>query len=151
MKVIFVYCSTLFVVFNILFSSCESGNKDLRLVNNKTHEIDNILNACIDNPELNTLGMIDCELQALENWKTQIQFIFQQLLSISKTNQDKEQLTKSHEKWEEFVLQEEEFLNNSYNKLDGSMWRVILISKKVELYRKRYLDLKDYLTLFENL
>ena len=125
----------LFFSLNIVF-----GQTD------KEHPIDIELQNCLDSSEnYTTKGMTDCVIRATEKWDKELNKNYQELLKLL-TVEQKEKLKISQIKWIEFRDKELEFSNQLYNDMGGTMWIPIAAETKLEITKKRALELSVYIS-----
>ncbi len=111
----------------------------------KDHPITKQLQTCL-NAEKNqtTAGMIACTNQAQEQWDKELNTNYSVL--ISKLSADeKEKLKVAQRNWIAYRDKEIEFARTMYVNMQGTMWRVVLADRQMELTKQRALELKAYL------
>ncbi len=97
-----------------------------------------------DTANHSTYGMLECEIQAMEAWKAEMDSLYFTLLE-SLDPEPKELLQQSQEAWEQYFHAEAEFSTRFYLDLDGTMWHIEMLSRQREFYRQRALALGAYL------
>jgi uncharacterized protein YecT (DUF1311 family) len=111
----------------------------------KDHPITKQLQTCL-NAEKNqtTAGMIACTNQAQLQWDKELNTNYSVL--ISKLSADeKEKLKVAQRNWIAYRDKEIEFARTMYVNMQGTMWRVVLADRQMELTKQRALELKAYL------
>lgn len=114
------------------------------------HPIDQWCLECLDqDSNWTTVGMIQCEAQALEKWQQEMDKFYQLLLD-SLSEESATVLMKAQEAWLVYAEEEKHFSSQLYyNEMDGTMWRVISAGRISSIYRERALALKEYYDLYE--
>lgn len=114
------------------------------LLGQAKHPIDLALQQCLDSEDhFTTKGMTDCVLKALENWDSELNKNYNELLKLLSDTQ-KEKLKTSQIKWIEFRDKEIDFSNQFYYDMQGTMWHTIATDRKLELTKNRALELLSY-------
>jgi uncharacterized protein YecT (DUF1311 family) len=106
--------------------------------------IDQRLKACLDvEKNQTTAGMIECTNRAQEQWDKELNTNYS--LLIGKLSADeKEKLKVAQRNWIAYRDKEIEFARTMYINMQGTMWRVVLADRQMELTKQRALDLKAY-------
>lgn len=108
----------------------------------KTHKIDLELKNCLAKEEnKSTAAMSQCLYDALDNWDLELNATYK-ILQTKLNSNAKEKLKDSQRQWIKFRDKEVEFINETYGKADGTMWRVIKIDKILEITRNRTEELQ---------
>jgi uncharacterized protein YecT (DUF1311 family) len=111
----------------------------------KEHPIDTELQNCLDTSEnYTTKGMTDCVVQATEKWDLELNKNYQKLLNLL-TAEQKEKLKITQREWVEYRDKEIEFSNQLYYDMQGTMWIPVAAQTKLDLTRKRTVELKNYI------
>lgn len=106
------------------------------------HEIDFFCEECIEeNPT--TVGMIDCIADAMRQWDSELNHQYQRLKD-SLSEEAMATLKTSQLAWIDHRDKEFEMINTVYGSMDGTMYRIIAISQKMEFVKARTLKLKSY-------
>lgn len=112
---------------------------------NSTYQIDKELQDCLDSSEnYTTKGMTDCVSRATEKWDTELNKVYKKLLDLLTTEQ-KEKLKITQRKWVEYRDKEIEFSNQLYYDMQGTMWIPVAAQTKLDLTRKRTIELESYI------
>jgi hypothetical protein len=111
-----------------LISSC--GGSDV-------HDIEFNRLACYQLKEnQNTWGMIECEIEALNKWQTELSSVETEFCKTLPP----EQLVlynKSMEAWNTYCLEHKKFLNKYYSTRGGTMWAIVNLHQKSMIYKKK--------------
>jgi uncharacterized protein YecT (DUF1311 family) len=125
----------LFCLLNLAFGQTE-----------KEHPIDIELQNCLDSSEnYTTKGMTDCVVRATEKWNLELNKNYQKLLNLL-TAEQKEKLKITQREWVEYRDKEIEFSNQLYYDMQGTMWIPVAAQTKLDLTRKRTVELERYIT-----
>lgn len=109
----------------------------------RAHPIDSWLDACTEqNPS--TMGMIQCRLQALEKWDSELNGKYRALMALLDLSKQAE-LRNAQRAWLEHRDLEIKFLQSVYGSKQGTLFKVILAGEMMELTRKRALALASCL------
>lgn len=110
--------------------------------------IDIRLKECLADPEhYTTIGMIECYVQANEEWDAELNKYYK-LLGALLSKEEKDKLLASQRLWLKFRDSENDFLTTTYINLGGTMWRIVASERRMDMVRTRTLELKRY---YENL
>lgn len=110
-----------------------------------TYQIDKELQDCLDSSEnYTTKGMTDCVSTATEKWDTELNKAYIELLDLLTTEQ-KEKLKIAQREWIEYRDKEIEFSNQLYYDMQGTMWIPVAAQTKLDLTRKRTIELESYI------
>lgn len=106
--------------------------------------IDQQLEACLNlKQNQTTAGMIECTNRAQEQWDKELNKNYS--LLIGKLSADeKEKLKVAQRNWIAYRDKEIEFARAMYMNMQGTMWRVVLADRQMELTKQRALELKAY-------
>lgn len=111
------------------------------------HPIDIALDNCMDkNPS--TQGMVGCLDAAYKKWDAELNKNYKALSGKMDVPQ-KAALLAAQRKWIEYRDLEFKAQTSVYVTLQGTMYQPMAISDRVEVVKKRALDLKGYLDLLE--
>jgi uncharacterized protein YecT (DUF1311 family) len=120
----------------------------LNLAFGQTHEehpIDIELQNCLDSSEnYTTKVMTDCVVRATEKWDVELNKSYQKLLTLLTAGQ-KEKLKIAQRNWVEYRVKEVEFSNQLYSDMQGTMWIPVAAQTKLDLTRKRTIELESYI------
>lgn len=132
-KVIFLFC---------LFSfSCFSQEEK--------HPIDNAMNQCL-NDAITTAEQRNCVKEAYEKWDILLNESYRQFLNKLSKN-EKELLVTAQRNWIEFRDAEFAFINLYYYQQEkGTLLFVMGDFRKMEVVKKRALEIQEYIQSLEN-
>ncbi len=131
------YIVLLSLVFCLILQA--SGQQEI-----KEHPIDQQLKACLNTAQnQNTAGMIACTNRALEQWDKELNKNYNLLLTKLAAD-EKEKLKAAQRNWIAWRDKEMEFAKTMYLNLQGTMWRVVLAERQMELTKQRALELQSY-------
>lgn len=124
----------LFCLLNLAFGQIE-----------KEHPIDIGLQNCLDSSEsYTTKGMTDCVVRATGKWDEELNKNYQELLTLL-TAEQTDKLKIAQRKWIEYRNKEIEFSNQLYYDMEGTMWIPVAAQTKLDLTRKRTIELESYI------
>jgi uncharacterized protein YecT (DUF1311 family) len=113
------------------------------------HPIDAWLEQCTAKDE-STAGQLTCLGEAFGKWDTELNRVYKALAAklpeAGKTAMRTAQLA-----WLKFRDEELKLLDAFYDPLDGSMYRLMKAADRVDLIRKRVLELASYLDVLSQL
>lgn len=103
---------------------------------------------CLDD-SLSTAGMCNCTIQAMDSWDKELNKNYNLLMkSLSQPN--KEFLKSAQKEWILYRDKEFELINRIYyTELQGTMYYPMAWNSKLEIVKKRALELKDYFELIK--
>ncbi len=111
------------------------------------HPIDIALDKCMDkNPS--THGMIGCLDEAYKKWDAELNKNYK-ALSLKMDTKQKAALLAAQRKWIEYRDLEFKVQTSVYETMQGTMFQPMAVNDRMEVVKKRALDLKSYLDLFE--
>jgi len=109
--------------------------------------IDIALDKCMDkNPS--TQGMVGCLNDAYKKWDAELNKNYK-ALSLKLNLNQKTALLAAQRKWIEYRDLEFKALVSVYETMDGTMYQPMIVNDRLEVVKKRALDLKSYLDLLE--
>ena len=111
------------------------------------HPIDKALEACIDKNG-STAGMVECTDKAYEAWDKELNKNYSALMQSLKPKQ-KETLRLAQLEWIKFRDLEFKLVDSVYDTMQGTMYIPMRVDARMEVIRKRALDLKGYLELIK--
>jgi uncharacterized protein YecT (DUF1311 family) len=112
------------------------------------HPIDAWLEECTARDE-STFGELACLAAAYEKWDAELNRVYQELMSA--LPEDSRPALKSAQiAWLKLRDEEIKLLGALYDILDGSMYRVMKAADRVDIVRKRALELSSYLDVLNN-
>ncbi|MEI7584129.1 lysozyme inhibitor LprI family protein [Runella sp.] len=111
------------------------------------HPIDVALDKCIDkNPS--TQGMVGCLDEAYKKWDAELNKNYK-ALTLKMDAKQKAALLAAQRKWIEYRDLEFKAQLSVYETMEGTMFQPMIVNDRMEVVKKRALDLKSYLDLFE--
>ncbi|MEZ4903577.1 MAG: lysozyme inhibitor LprI family protein [Spirosomataceae bacterium] len=111
------------------------------------HPIDVALDKCMDkNPS--TQGMVGCLEDAYKKWDAELNKNYK-ALSLKLDTKQKTALLAAQRKWIEYRDLEFKALGSVYETMEGTMYQPMIVNDRLEVVKKRALDLKSYLDLLE--
>jgi uncharacterized protein YecT (DUF1311 family) len=109
------------------------------------HPIDKSLGACIDkNPS--TAGMVECTDKAYVAWDKELNKNYGELMRTLKPGQ-KEALRTAQLEWIKYRDLDFKLIDSIYDKMEGTMYISMRIDSRMEVVKKRALQLKGFLEL----
>ncbi|MFN8343773.1 MAG: lysozyme inhibitor LprI family protein [Spirosomataceae bacterium] len=137
MKLFSVFFFTFFVFSGAVFSQ-EADEK---------HPIDIALDKCMDkNPS--TQGTVGCLDEAYKKWDAELNKNYK-ALTLKMDAKQKAALLAAQRKWIEYRDLEFKAQLSVYETMQGTMFQPMIVNDRMEVVKKRALDLKSYLDLFE--
>lgn len=113
----------------------------------EAHPIDTALDKCMDkNPS--TQGMIGCIDEAYKKWDAELNKNYKALTAQLSPKQ-KATLLASQRKWLEYRDLEFKNIATFYETMEGTMYQPMAVSDRMEVVKKRALDLKGFLDILE--
>jgi uncharacterized protein YecT (DUF1311 family) len=112
------------------------------------HPIDKTLEACIDKNG-STAGMVECTDKAYAAWDKELNKNYSALMQSLKPKQ-KETLRLAQIEWIKFRDLEFKLVDSLYDTMEGTMYIPMRVDARMEVIRKRALDLKGYLDLIKD-
>lgn len=129
----------LLIIILTFFSVTTFGQMD------STYQIDKELKECLNSAvNYSTKGMTDCVSLATKKWDTELNLKYKQLLDLLTTEQ-KEKLKIAQREWIEYRDKEIEFSNQLYSDMQGTMWIPVAAQTKLDLTRKRAIEIESYI------
>ena len=112
------------------------------------HPIDKALDACIDKNG-STSGMVECTDKAYAAWDKELNKVYGELMRTLSPKQ-KEALKLSELEWIKYRDLEFKFIDSIYDALQGTMYIPMRIAARVEVNKKRALELQHRLDLIKD-
>ncbi len=113
----------------------------------KTHPIDKALDACVEkNPS--TAGMVTCLGEAYDKWDKELNRVYNEL-SRKLAAPGKQALKTAQLEWLKFRDAEFKLLESIYANFEGTMYIPMQADEKLQIVRKRTLDLQDHLDMLK--
>jgi uncharacterized protein YecT (DUF1311 family) len=109
------------------------------------HPIDKALEACIDKNG-STAGMVECTDKAYAAWDKELNKNYSELMRTLKPAQ-KEALKSTELEWIKYRDVNFKFIDSIYDTMQGTMYIPMRIDARMEVIKKRALELKGFLDL----
>jgi len=109
------------------------------------HPIDKALEACIDKNG-STAGMVECTDKAYAAWDKELNKNYSELMRTLKPKQ-KEALRLAELEWIKYRDLDFRLIASIYDTMDGTMYIPMRIDARMEVVKKRALQLKGFLDL----
>lgn len=109
------------------------------------HPIDKALEACIDKNG-STAGMVECTDKAYAAWDKELNKNYSELVRTLKPAQ-KEALKSAELEWIKYRDLNFKFIDSIYDTMQGTMYIPMRIDARMEVIKKRALELKGFLDL----
>ncbi len=113
----------------------------------KEHAIDSWLKGCMEK-DASTLGTNACLTQALARWDKEMNRVYQELNGRLDA-EGRNTLRDAQRAWVAFRDRELAWLGDFYGRLEGSMYGSMLVADRVEVTRRRALELDSLLDVLE--
>jgi uncharacterized protein YecT (DUF1311 family) len=113
------------------------------------HPIDAWLEQCTAKDD-STAGQLTCLGEAFGKWDTELNRVYK-ALTAKLPEAGRVSLRTAQLAWLKFRDEELKLLDAFYNPLDGSMYRLMKAADRVDLIRKRALELASYLDVLSQL
>ena len=110
-----------------------------------THPIDKALEACIDKNG-STAGMVECTDKAFAAWDKELNKSYTELMRAMKPSQ-KESLRLAQLEWIKYRDLEFKLIDSIYDRMEGTMYIPMRIDSRMEVVKKRALELKGFFEL----
>jgi uncharacterized protein YecT (DUF1311 family) len=111
------------------------------------HPIDKALEACIDKNG-STAGMVECTDKAYAAWDQELNKSYGKLMRALKPSQ-KEALRLAQLEWIKYRDLDFKLIDSVYDTMQGTMYIPMRIDARMEVVKKRALELKGYLDLIQ--
>jgi uncharacterized protein YecT (DUF1311 family) len=112
------------------------------------HPIDKALEACIDKNG-STAGMVECTDKAYAAWDKELNQNYGKLMRTLKPPQ-KETLRLAQLEWIKYRDLDFKLIDSVYDTMQGTMYIPMRIAARLEVLKKRALELKDYQDLLQD-
>ena len=109
------------------------------------HPIDKALEACVDKNS-STAGMVECTDKAYAAWDKELNKNYGELMRALKPKQ-KEALRLAQLEWIKYRDLEFKLIDSIFDTMDGTMYIPMRISARMDVIKKRALELKDFTNL----
>lgn len=106
------------------------------------HRIDSLYDAC-RSINVGDVNEIECAHRITEAWDNELNKYYQLLMNILEPS-TKKGLRIAQRQWLSYRDGEFEHIDNFYANMDGTMYRIIAVQRKMEVVRTRALELKWY-------
>jgi len=113
----------------------------------QTHPIDKALEGCIDKNG-STAGMVECADKAYAAWDKELNKNYGELMRTVKPSQ-KEALRLAQLEWIKYRDWDFKLIDSLYDTMQGTMYIPMRIDARMELVKKRALELKGFLDLIQ--
>ena len=111
------------------------------------HPIDKALEGCIDKNG-STAGMVQCTDKAYAEWDKELNKNYGELMRTRKPSQ-KEALRLAQLEWIKYRDLDFKLINALYDTMEGTMYIPMRIDARMEVVKKRALELKGFLDLVQ--
>jgi len=111
------------------------------------HPIDQALDACIEKNG-STAGMVECTDKAYAAWDKELNKNYGELMRALKPAQ-KEVLRAAQLEWIKYRDMDFKFIDSVYDTMQGTMYIPMRIDARMEVVKKRALELKGFLDLVQ--
>lgn len=136
-KIMLIVC---FIVQSIVAYSQTDSPGDSAAAQIDGKWIETILEQCIKAQGQTNNGMVFCLSEALDAWEKQLQdtyaLLYSQMEGSNRTN-----LQLSQSAWVEYKHAQYKFLENYYGTMQGTMYKQIMVSEKIEVVKRRFAEL----------
>ncbi len=135
-----IFRKGLIVVFLLMIFAAGDGFTGEK---EKQHPIDAWLEKCVTS-DSSTIGMTKCAVEANTMWDKEMNRIYKELMKKLPEKQ-KTLLRQSQIQWVKFRDAEFNFISEFYENFEGTIWQNILAGEKINVVKKRTLNLQVYL------
>jgi uncharacterized protein YecT (DUF1311 family) len=111
------------------------------------HPIDKALDACVEKNG-STAGMVECTDKAYAAWDKELNKNYVELMRTLKPTQ-KEALRTAQLEWIKYRDLEFKFIDTVYDTMQGTMYIPMRVDARMEVVKKRALELKGFLDLIQ--
>lgn len=111
------------------------------------HPIDKALETCIDKNG-STAGMVECTDKAYVAWDRELNKNYTELMRTLKAS-GKETLRLAQLEWIKFRDLNFKLIDSVYDRMEGTMYIPMRIDARMEIVKRRALELKAYLDLIQ--
>jgi uncharacterized protein YecT (DUF1311 family) len=108
----------------------------------KEHLIDKVLKNCLER-HYSTMETVQCLDQAYTSWDKELNRVYK-LLEKQLQPADKQILKRAQLDWLKYRDNEFKVINMVYSQLQGTMYIPVSVDRKIEVVKKRVLELVDY-------
>ena len=112
------------------------------LAQNNGHPIDKFLDECMEK-DMSTAGMVKCINEAYDKWDAELNRIYK-LLIKNIDEKSAASLKSAQIEWIAFRDKEFKFIDDIYSKLEGTMYIPMRAADRMEIVKKRVLELDAY-------
>ncbi|MBS1614421.1 MAG: DUF1311 domain-containing protein [Bacteroidetes bacterium] len=102
--------------------------------------IDETLEQCIKQKGSTNNGVVACLVEALDAWEKQLhdtyELLYSQMEGANRIN-----LQSSQTAWEAYKKAQYRFLENYYGSMEGTMYKQIMVSEKIDVLKRRFPEL----------
>lgn len=136
-KIVLIVC---FIVQTIVAYSQTDSPGDSALAQTDGKWIETMLEQCIKEQGQTNNDMVLCLSEALDAWEKQLQdtyaLLYSQMEGSNRTN-----LQVSQSAWVKYKHAQYKFLENYYGTMQGTMYKQIMISEKIDVLKRRFSEL----------
>lgn len=115
--------------------------------NEEVHLIDKIVNQCLEKDN-STLGMTTCLYDGYKLWDAELNKVYNQL-KVNLKPAEQKALKNTQVEWIKYRDAEFAFKDSLYDSLEGTMYKVMNAGDRLEIVKKRTLELESYLKLLK--
>jgi uncharacterized protein YecT (DUF1311 family) len=136
-KIVLIVCC---IVQTIVAYSQTDSPGDSALAQTDGKWIDEMLEQCSKQQGSTNNGIVACLVDALGAWEKQLydtyELLYSQMEGANRIN-----LQSSQTAWEAYKKAQYCFLENYYGSMDGTMYKQIMISEKIDVLKRRFPEL----------
>lgn len=112
------------------------------LAQNDDHPIDKFLDECMEK-DMSTAGMVKCINEAYDKWDAELNRVYK-LLIKNVDDKSAASLKSAQIEWIAFRDKEFKLIDDIYSKLEGTMYIPMRAADRMEIVKKRVLELDAY-------
>ena len=112
------------------------------LAQNDDHPIDKFLDECMEK-DMSTAGMVKCINEAYDKWDAELNRVYK-LLIKNVDDKSAASLKSAQVEWIAFRDKEFKLIDDIYSKLEGTMYIPMRAADRMEIVKKRVLELDAY-------
>ena len=107
------------------------------------YKIDTTYKECLYVSENQVYQMVGCGDKAKEAWDEEMDKYYRLLMSVL-MEKEREKLKTAQKNWLAYRESEYEFAGTTYYDLQGTIWTIVALDRKVEVVKHRAMELKNY-------
>lgn len=130
------YAFKIIILLTLFMSSTAYSQNEQKL-----HPLDSLYDACIAN-FVGDPDKINCTREAIDNWDDELNKYYKLLMNVLDSN-TQNVLRKTQRQWIKYRDTEFDCVDSLYN-IDGTMYPILAIQRKMKIVRTRALELKRY-------